>query len=854
MKSRRDGMALWVAALALALCVQDYSLGGPGASPAAPQTGAGGEPNLSFQVGHAVLIFSAALSPDMRLVLTGGDGGAALWEASSGREIRRFAGDGGMVTSVAFSADQKTALTGSVDKSVRLWDVETGREIRRFVGHTREIVKAAFMPDGKSIVTGAQDDTVRVWEIATGKEIRRFGRKNSKLSSLAVSPDGGSILTANFDKSVRLFDAATGKETRLFQGHTDGVNAVAFSPGGRLAASGGEDGAVRVWEVATDSVVRQLASGAVNSLAFSPDGRSVLLGTGNFFGLGSNTARLFEADTGKEVQQYAGHAFDIMSVMFSPDGQRVLTASLDSTTRIWTKAGKETCRLSYQNDDTWVVIDPERKFFDTDDLDSVRGLQWVMPDDPLRPLPLEIFMRDYYEPRLLPRLIAGDRFKPVRALAELNRVQPEVRIVKTEAAPDASDAVAVTVEVARAEGRFNVGGREVTRETGVYDLRLFRDGQMVGYEPRAAASVPDGAQGGEEELQSWRKATEVRLDASGKATRTFLVRLPHAQSVKQVEFSAYAFNADRVKSATDRRTYQFAASPAKGRAYLITFGVNTYESPQVSSLLYPANDARSIRDTLSPMLQQSYAEVVAVPLIAELRSRAGETVVQPTKENLKVILELLSGKEVAPERLLSIPAEIRQRLRAATPDDLVLISFSTHGEADGRGNFYLYPHDTGSAGDGAELFRHCISSEELSEWLRDVDAGEMVMILDACHSGAAPGADFKPGPMGSRGLGQLAYDKGMRLLAGTQADNVALGSGESLSGLLTTALVRDGLEKGEAARGGKITMTDWLGYAVRRVPVLYAAEIPKDQQQVVQQPALFNFGRSRNTVILAPKR
>jgi hypothetical protein len=37
-----------------------------------------------------------------------------------------------------------------------------------------------------------------------------------------------------------------------------------------------------------------------------------------------------------------------------------------------------------------------------------------MPDDPLTPLPLEIFMRDYYEPRLLPRILAGEKFNPVR--------------------------------------------------------------------------------------------------------------------------------------------------------------------------------------------------------------------------------------------------------------------------------------------------------------------------------------------------------------------------------------------------------------------------------------------------------
>ena len=62
--------------------------------------------------------------------------------------------------------------------------------------------------------------------------------------------------------------------------------------------------------------------------------------------------------------------------------------------------------------------------------------------------------------------------------------------------------------------------------------------------------------------------------------------------------------------------------------------------------------------------------------------------------------------------------------------------------------------------------------------LRDVDAGDLVLIVDACHSAAAiEGTDFKPGPMGSRGLGQLSYDKGMRILTATQADRRRAGKG-----------------------------------------------------------------------------
>ena len=86
--------------------------------------------------------------------------------------------------------------------------------------------------------------------------------------------------------------------------------------------------------------------------------------------------------------------------------------------------------------------------------------------------------------------------------------------------------------------------------------------------------------------------------------------------------------------------------------------------------------------------------------------------------------------------------------------------------------------------------------------------------------------------MGSRGLGQLAYDKGMRILAASQADDVALESEKLKQGLLTYALVHDGLDAKQAVKAGtkEITLDSWLKYGSERVPTLYQ-EVLKGQVQ-----------------------
>ena len=205
---------------------------------------------------------------------------------------------------------------------------------------------------------------------------------------------------------------------------------------------------------------------------------------------------------------------------------------------------------------------------------------------------------------------------------------------------------------------------------------------------------------------------------------------------------------------------------------------------------------------------------------------------------------------------------------------MVVLSFSCHGAADKNGAFYLFPATVGAAPSdetSAQLEADAISSNDLSVWLRDVDAGQFAMVIDACHSAASvQGLDFKPGPMDSRGLGQLAYDKGMRILAASQADYVALESNAIGHGLLTFALTHDGLDLGLAddPKDGKITMSKWLGYGVTRVPVLYKEALTghisttgrdadirgfrisnssSTTERHLQQPSLFDFSKAPMT-------
>ena len=889
-----------------------------------------------------------------------------LWDLISGRQLARFpkadegwlSSDGRFVLTMENKEKPESKGQTNAEKSVqsalgedelraRLWETVGGKELWHFdfvakghsnaagsyYGATPSNHEWAISPNGRYVVIEGKDATV-VLNTTDGSIARKFVDNGGDIPLLALSSDNRFFATG----TPELVSMSTGKALWSLRdpvGTTFTAYHLAFSPNGRFLVVGGqlfkEKGDIalyklRLLDATTGRQLREFVGQSSSTFAFSSDSRFLLT-----VDTSANLVNMWNLETPERVQQFAGHMASVSSVAFSSDQKFVLTGSYDSTTRLWDVSnGQQICRLLSFADGTWAAIAPDGRF-ETNNLEEIKGLHWIIPDDPFRPLPLEIFMRDYYEPHLLARLIKCNRdrncnqeFKPVRDISKLNRVQPPVKIANVSQ-PDAEGYVNVSLDVGKGEGKYLVNGQEGTRTTGVYDVRLFRDGQMVSSWPSDGAEklqqrTATDFESNEKltgdtrllkELRDWQGATEVKPDIKVKVDQKtglmtlppFRVKLPRGKDVSQIEFTAYAFNEDRIKSQTarwqwpeDLKAKLPKAQPVKGRAYVITVGVNAYENPDWN-LKYAANDARQIQRTLSEKLSQGseYQEVVPVSLISDYQTKNGQNVVSEklaTKANIRAVLDLLAGKTVAPEILKSIANA--EKLRKAMPDDLIIISFSSHGYADNQGNFYFVPYDVGPGSKReitSDLLRHCISSDELSLWLRDVDAGEMVMVVDACHSAASvQGEGFKPGPMGSRGLGQLSYDKGIRILTSTQSDDVALETDFTQQGLLTYALTHDGIDAGEAdfkPRDKVITLAEWLEYAVDRVPKLYG-EIERKYQTLAlnelksigvgqggrtkllifsrdgsnsslkkganQQPSLFDFTRKKRDVVLTKTR
>ena len=124
----------------------------------------------------------------------GDDKTARLWEASSGRPIGTPIAHQVGITSVAYSPDGKTVLTGSVDRSARLWDASSGRPIGAPMEQQGPVTSVAYSPDGKTVLTGSNDKTARVWDASSGRPVSAPMEHQAEVRSVAYSPDGKTVL------------------------------------------------------------------------------------------------------------------------------------------------------------------------------------------------------------------------------------------------------------------------------------------------------------------------------------------------------------------------------------------------------------------------------------------------------------------------------------------------------------------------------------------------------------------------------------------------------------------------------------------------------------------------------------
>ncbi|WP_292430722.1 AAA family ATPase [Mesorhizobium sp.] len=260
---------------------------------------------------------------------------AALYKALlAHRQTRIFPQDAG-VTHAAFNRTGDRIVTSSYDKTARIWDVPNGTETAVLKGHQGAVERAEFSPDGSRVITVARDGTARIWNATSGEQLFVL-QPVGNFPTAIFSPNGNRVLTAGENSDASLWDAQTGRKVLSVDGR--GNCLAGFSPDGRsFATARGDYHAVLIWNAEDGKLNRTLQVRTwPYSVAFSPDGSRILINSRGPISY-PFLSRLWDVSKGMEIAKLAGHTSDtqLQGVMFSHDGRRIATVSLDGSARLW---------------------------------------------------------------------------------------------------------------------------------------------------------------------------------------------------------------------------------------------------------------------------------------------------------------------------------------------------------------------------------------------------------------------------------------------------------------------------------------------------------------------------------------
>jgi WD40 repeat protein len=231
--------------------------------------------------------------------------------------------------------------------ALRIFGTSDGRELLRIDPKADLVFYVALSPDGKSVACsgGTPSDTgfIKVFDATSGAELCTMTGHTDPVRSIAYSPDGQRLASGSDDGTAKLWDAKSGKLLRTIaerDSSITAIGAVGFSPDGkRLAGAITEDATVRIWDTATGRPLCKLQghTGNVTRLAFSPDGQRLATASED------HTVKVWSTDTGRELVTLAGHADGVAGVAFSPGGGRLASAGYDNTVRVWDSASGLLC-------------------------------------------------------------------------------------------------------------------------------------------------------------------------------------------------------------------------------------------------------------------------------------------------------------------------------------------------------------------------------------------------------------------------------------------------------------------------------------------------------------------------------
>jgi len=198
-------------------------------------------------------------------------------------------------------------------------------------GHKSEVNCVKFHPNGNTLISSGFDRDIFMWN--TYGECDNYGvlsgHKGAVLD-LHFSSEGDYILSASTDKSIMIWDSHTGARIKKLTAHQSIVNCCHPSRRSQLLCSGGDDCTVRLWDQRKRGLVSYFKDNyQITAITFNDSSDQII-----FSGI-ENVLKVYDLRKNDILYTMAGHFDTVTGLALSPDGNYVLSNSMDNSLCIW---------------------------------------------------------------------------------------------------------------------------------------------------------------------------------------------------------------------------------------------------------------------------------------------------------------------------------------------------------------------------------------------------------------------------------------------------------------------------------------------------------------------------------------
>ncbi|KAI8849672.1 hypothetical protein BC829DRAFT_432357 [Chytridium lagenaria] len=282
---------------------------------------------LSVLKGHSSSVISVMYSPDGKSIVSASDEGIIVWDSASFALEKKFTGVD--ITAMAFHPDGGSIAVASKER-MEIRDIVSGSPIVSIECRGRGVV---FSRCGSKIITGSEEGVVKVFDAKTGAFEKLLEGHREFVKAVGVSPDGRKVVTGCFGGEVRVWDLETGK-CELVAKHGDKVMCGFCAGWGEL--SDAQKGQEEILYIEKPSVMFKGHAGSIASVVFSGDGGKLITCS-----MDTNVF-VWDVDNGKIERVFEGHSFGVNDVSISPDGTRLVYTEIvlggglgDAKKRAW---------------------------------------------------------------------------------------------------------------------------------------------------------------------------------------------------------------------------------------------------------------------------------------------------------------------------------------------------------------------------------------------------------------------------------------------------------------------------------------------------------------------------------------